>query len=191
VEAAPDFLPAVVRVLGLPHGFIGRPFRCVLPGHEDHRPSASLWRREDGTVHYHDHHKRDGVPWLTLAEVFAAQVTGKTRPLSGPELATWKLRLLVTAGLVESTMVEAPPLPPEAPLHVTRVYAGFLRLLSCRWLYTPGAPAPFTWKFAAAWCGVTERQAGEAIQELLRLGIIRIVGTHKRVALFLPGGGIQ
>jgi len=184
IERMPEFLQAAARVVGLPTSELGRSFRCVL--HPDEHPSVTLWRRDDGTVHYHDRHIGQV---FTLAEVFAARVSGQVRHLHGPELATWKLRLLVDARLLPPAPVEAPPLPADAPHFVRQVYAGFLRLLSVKWLHTPGAPSPFTWKFAARWCNVAERQAGAAIRELLRLGVVRIVGMHERTALFLPGGG--
>jgi hypothetical protein len=180
-ETHPDFLPAVGRVLGVPTAGVGVAFRCIL--HAERRPSAALWRRQDGTVHYQDFHTGRT---LTLAEVFAARVTGKVRLLRGPELAVWKLRLLVAAGLVTPAVVNAPPLPVGVPRAVQRVYRGFLDLLACRWVYTPGAPAPFTWRFAARWCGVNQRTSAAALRELLRLGIIVKAGTWERTTLFLP-----
>jgi hypothetical protein len=127
------------------------------------------------------------VEWLTLAEVYAAMVTGHVRALRGPELATWKLRLLVRAGLARPAPVALPPLPTSASDATRLVYDGFHLLLACKWLYTPGAPAPFSWRFAAAWSGVSQRPAGAAMHELLRAGIIRPAGTWKRTTLFLPG----
>jgi hypothetical protein len=180
-ETHPDFLPAVGRVLGVPTAGVGVAFRCIL--HAERRPSAALWRRQDGTVHYQDFHTGRT---LTLAEVFAARVTGKVRLLRGPELAVWKLRLLVAAGLVTPAVVNAPPLPVGVPRAVQRVYRGFLELLACRWVYTPGAPAPFTWRFAARWCRVNERTAAAALRDLLRRGILMKTGTWGRTALFLP-----
>jgi hypothetical protein len=52
---------------------------------------------------------------------------------------------------------------------------------------TPQAPAPFSWRFAAAWCGLGARQAGAALRWLLAQGVIQKVGTHQRTALFAPG----
>jgi len=192
VEAAADFLPRVAFLLGVSPD-LGRGFRCPLPGHgPDKRPSATLLRAEDGTIKLHDWHRKDGLEFFSLAEVLAAQRSGRVRSLNGPELATWKLRLLVEAGLVDPIHVDMPPLPPEASPITHRVLAAFCYLLSCKWLYTAGVPSPFTWKFAAGWCGVPERQAGEAIRELLRLGALRRVGTWKRTtSLYLPGGVAQ
>jgi hypothetical protein len=187
IERTPEFFPAVGRILGLPFLDVGRPFRRILPGHEERHASASVWRRDDGTYHYHDFHGRTRVEWFTLADVYAARVTGTVRPLRGPELATWKLRLLVQAGLAVPAPVALPLLPPSADIVARRVYEGFRLLLACKWLYAPGEPTAFSWRFAAAWSGVSQRAAGAALHQLLRAGIIRTAGTWKHTTLFLPG----
>ena len=106
VEAAADFLPRVAFLLGVSPD-LGRGFRCPLPGHgPDKRPSATLLRAEDGTIKLHDWHRKDGLEFFSLAEVLAAQRSGRVRSLNGPELATWKLRLLVEAGLVDPIHVD-------------------------------------------------------------------------------------
>jgi hypothetical protein len=69
---------------------------------------------------------------------------------------------------------------------VSKVFEGFLLLLGCKWLRTPGAPTPFAWRFAADWCHISERHSGESIQWLLREGYIRQVGKHGGTTLFLP-----
>jgi hypothetical protein len=79
-------------------------------------------------------------------------------------------------------------------LSVKQVYTGFLDLLRAKWLHTPGEPTPFTWSFAAAWCGM--RSAGyvvSAIKWLLKEGYLRHVGVYRpahgrKMAVFLPGG---
>ena len=70
---------------------------------------------------------------------------------------------------------------------VRKVYEGFEFLLACKWRHTPQAPAPFSWRFAAAWCGLGERHIGEAMRWLLAHGFLRRVGRHRQAALFLPG----
>src|SRR5688500_15270478 len=42
----------------------------------------------------------------------------------------------------------------------------------------PWPADPFTWRFVAAWCGVSETTAGQATRELLALDVIRTVGEH-------------
>ena len=178
---------SVGKIVGLPFLDIGRTFRCILPGHYERHPSASVWRRDDGTYHYHDFHGRAGVERLTLADAYAARMTGEVRALRGPELPTWKLRLLVRAGLAVPALVALPPLPTSAGAATRLVYHGFRLLLACKWLYAPGAPAPFSWRSASRLCGVSERAVGTAMHELLRSAIIRSAGTWKRTTLFLPG----
>jgi hypothetical protein len=136
---------------------------------------------------YHDWHARDGVPWYTLPDVRASLAHRQAVRLHGPSVATWQLRLLVEMGILDPYPVTVRPLPPGVRLAVRKVYEGFEFLLACKWWYTPPAPAPFSWHFAAAWCGLGERHAGEAIRWLLAQGFLRRVGTHKRTALFLPG----
>ncbi len=83
--------------------------------------------------------------------------------------------------------VPARALPAAAPMSVQKVYRGFVHLLACKWLYT-AAPTPYSWRFAAAWCGMhSMQQIGAAMMWLLKRGYVRRVGTHQRTALFLPG----
>jgi hypothetical protein len=125
---------------------------------------------------------------LTLPEVRAAQAYGEVRRLHGPEMATWRMRLLVEAGILRAVAVGAPAMPADAPGYVHQVYGSFLYLLGCKWLYRHGAPTAFSRGFASAWCGVGERQAGDAIQHLTAAGFMRCVGKVGRMPLYLPGG---
>jgi len=171
---------------------LGKPFRCILPGHDEHRASASLYRRRDGLVVYRDWHRRDGEEFYYLSEVYAARFYGHARKLSRPELAVWKLRLLVDTGFVAPASVPMPDLPATMTPAMRRVYEGFKLLLGCKWLHSPGEATPFSWRFASVWCGVSERHAGEAIGALIRAGVIRTAGQfttsgRTRLTLFLPG----
>jgi hypothetical protein len=166
---------------------IGKTFRCVLPGHTDKHPSASLYRRRDGLVVYRDWHAASNQDWYSLAEVRAVKAYERVVKVNAPELATWHLRLLVETGFTKPVEVPAAPLPPEARPALHRVYDGFLLLLGCKWLHTYGAPTPFSWRFASAWCGVSERHVGQAIRELLKLGFIRHAGKDCKLQVFLPG----
>ena len=184
------YVSAAARLLGIPPDKavgegLGLPFACVLPGHTESRPSASLYELRDGSIVYHDWHRRDGREWFSLPEVFAAQAYGKVVNLRGPELATWQLRFLVETGFAEAVQVEMRPLPAAASRCVRSTYEGFKLLLGCKWLYEYGAPTAFSWRFAAAWCGLSERHAGSAITDLVRLGIIRVVGRYP-MTLYLP-----
>lgn len=174
--------------LGLPIEPIGRSFHCILPGHDETKPSATLaWDPKTETLKYHDWRRRSGPEWFLLAHVYAARFTGKVAWIRGPALVAWQLRLLVDASIVPPYPVRLADLPSNAPTTVKRVYHGYWHLLRCKWLYIPQSPTPFTWRFAAAWCEMGERQAGEAMAWLLKHGYLRQVDKHRRTALFLPG----
>lgn len=175
---------------------LGSKFHCVLPGHAENKPSASLGRTDTGYYYYHDwHYGRHRAPEiLTLAEVYAATVTGRVEKQKSPPLhATWKLRMLVEMGVLPPATVPMPPLPQNASESLRCVYEGFRYLLACRWTMTPNAPAPFTWRFGANWCGVAPQTAQQGIQKLYAMGIIEQVDSTpgaygKDMALYLPCG---
>ena len=187
----------LVRRYGLaPEGAtpIGRNFCCILPGHEDAHPSATLYWSQSGEVMYHDWHKIHGQEWWNLVEVYAAVVigavavtkTGYAADLPPPSFAVWRLRLLNEAQVIEPSPVEIAPLPNDAPRYVAKVYAGFRLLLACKWAYVPGKPTVFAWSFAAGWCGVGIVNAGKAIQWLVGHGVLEPVGRYRRQPLYLP-----
>jgi hypothetical protein len=107
------------------------------------------------------------------------------------EHATWKLILLVEAGLLPLIPVRASQLPVADAL-LAQVYERFLFLLGCRWNYQYGAPAPFTRDFAAALCETTVREARDAIDRLKDLGAIYVAQEQprgiKKLRLWLPDG---
>lgn len=177
-----------LRTEGLAETGQGKPFKCVIPGHTDSRPSASLWmHRQTGAVMYRDWHEADGDKWYSLPQVRAALGYGRMKRLKGPELATWQIRLLVETGLLAPFEVKIRPLPSTAKESTRQVYEGFRLLLGCKWRYSPGDPTPFSRKFAAAWCGVSEATAGRAIAELqMQYRCMRIVKQHGYLRLWAP-----
>jgi len=183
-----DVWRRVATRLGLPIE-IGTAFRCPLPGHEESRASAALYVAQNGEVVLHDFHKRSGQEFFTLVDVYMALQSGRVRRLRGPEHAVWSRRLQVELGLLQPVPVPFPPLPDNARRRdvLRRAYEGIRLLFGVRWLGTHGAAAPLVWSFLSEWCGIGERQAGEAIHELLRLGVIHIAGKYRRLTLFLPG----
>jgi Bifunctional DNA primase/polymerase, N-terminal len=184
----PDLALACAAVLGVPTPRVGHAFLCVLPGHDEAHPSASLhWDPKTGALQYRDWHVRSGVAWYTLPDVRASLAYGRAVRLRGPSVATWQLRLLVEARILAPYPVSARPLPVEVRPAIRTVYDGFLLLLGCKWWHTPQAPTPFSWRFAAAWCGLGERHVGEAMRWLLAHGLIRQMGRYRTMALFLPG----
>jgi hypothetical protein len=183
----PDVAMRCARVLGVPTTRVGQGFLCLLPGHDERHPSASLhWDPKTGALQYRDWHARSGVDWYTLPDVRASLAFGWAVRLRGPSVATWQLRLLIEARILAPYPVPARPLSPDVRPAVRRVYAGFRLPLACKWWHTPQAPTAFSWRFASAWCGLGERHVGAAMRWLLAQGFIREVGRHRQMALFLP-----
>ena len=178
-----DVALACAKTLGLPTEKIGQTCRCIL--HGDRHPSASLyWDPKTEALKYRDWHRKGEAEWYTLADVYASTIAGRVRRLTGPSMATWFLRLLVEAG--RPVAVPARRLPSTVRPAVRKVYEGFLLLLGCKWLHTSGDPTTFTWQFAADWCGLSERHAGQRIRWLLQEGYIRQGGKHPGTPLYLP-----
>lgn len=206
----PETIRRILPILGLddryfPNNGRGKSFRCILPGHEERKPSASIYRLQSDVFVYHDWHGADGAEWYYLGEVYASQQTGRVQRFRAghdttnpqqerirPELIQWSLRLLIEAGVAKPAPVKALELPASMPKSVHKVYDGFIRLLECKWMHTTDRPTAFSWRFAADWCGVNERTANKAIKTLLSTGYIQIVGQvpssyGKSIAVFLPG----
>jgi hypothetical protein len=178
---------AVARI-GIPTGIeLKKAFDCVLPDHKGH--NAALYRDGKGRIAYHCFGPRER--FYTLGDVMASQAYGEAVTLKGAELAAWLIRLLVEGGILSPAIVNAPALPTSARPALHKVYGGFVLLLGCRWLHTPDAPSPFSWRFASAWCDVAYRHVGDAMKELLASGYIakagEIKGRYNATALFLPG----
>lgn len=189
-----DIVPALCSALGIPRESgerIGKKFCCVLPGHEEHRPSASLYVHPSGLIVYKDFHEREGKGCLTLPEVRAAQAYGQLTEIGKPEYAVWSIRLLVEAGVIDPAPVDSLILPSNVRPSVRKVWDGFRLLLGCKWLHSHGDPTPFTRRFASNWCGLAERHTVEAVKQLLRMGMMEQVGSMhaggRSLMLFLPG----
>ena len=179
---------------------VGKSFRCPLPGHEEANPSAALWEKPDGVIMMQDFHARtrkyvemDGekvadtkhpltddegyIVWWPLPDVFAAVTTSQTELLGVGERALWWLRALHQAGCIPLTAQMGAQLPPDAPRAAKRLYEGFLYLLELRRLYDPnqGNAAPYTWRFAAKWCGYKGMNTvSRGMKWLLGRGYLRV-----------------
>jgi len=188
--SSPAVALQLAPLLGIDVNRIGAAFPDVMPGmRPDVTPSASLYQNERGIIVYRSFRMAD--QFWTLGEVRASLAYGEpTRFATGkgmrPEGACWAIRLLIEGGLVQGAKVAHRPLMDDAPKAARKVYAGFLQLLGCKWLYTKGDPSPFSWRFASAWCGMGHRQAGEGMQWLLSNGYLVQTGRHGRTALFMP-----
>jgi len=169
-------------------------FLCILPDHEERSPSASLYRDPETDLFlYRDWHERNGHSWYTLAELRASLGYRRAVKLRASEQARWYARLFYEAGLIKPVSIQVPTDGLDA---VEKTVAdGFALLLALNWIKKPGEPAAFTRRFAAAWCGTSEREAARALQGLRRRDVIRVVGEHERrgggrFPLYLPGTGL-
>jgi hypothetical protein len=182
-----EFATDVARLVGIDFKVLGKPFRCVLPGHAENRPSAALIREsQHGTIVYHDLHRADGHPVFTLTEIYAAATSGVVTKLSGRIHAVWKRRLLRDLGLLEPYQLPIRPLPANAPANAVRWYDAFLGLCAVRGEGQIEEGVPFTANFAKAWCGLTPNQAVKGKGWLIKNGFIHQVGKHDRMGLWLP-----
>jgi len=178
---------------------IGQAFKCILPGHKDNKPSSSIYQGRNGVYIYRDFHGAKGEQILLLPEVYASlhykRVVSASdklaeKEIGKPEVATWGIRLLVDMGFIKPHKVDYKPLKEKVPPTIKKTYEGFIRLLECKYIYSPNEPTPFSWRFASAWCQVSERKAGEAIKWLLSKGYIKEQGktSGKRpMSLFMLG----
>lgn len=158
-------------------------FPCPLPGHEgrafiDYAPQDP--RDEPRLLCCRNR-------WRSLGEVRAAQGYGADALRTNIEVATWTRLLAWEAVCFEPAPVYVPELPGEAPAATRRVREAFALLLGLRWADYERRPVAYSIRFAAAWAGVSFRQAREGIAELLELGVIREAGRVGRVRLYLPG----
>lgn len=160
----------------------GASFNCVIPSKTvDTRPSASLFELTDGTIAYRDWRASEGeADYYMLAEVYASIRYKEKRKLNGPELITWSNRLLVDAGILAITPVEAPELPLSLSKKkaINAVYEGFKQLLAVKNLYLESNRTAFSFRFGAAWCGLSLRSVQNAMTQLQAFGYIQMVGKE-------------
>ena len=69
----------------------------------------------------------------------------------------------------------------DARANVEKVYKGFILLLRVREAYKPGnLPAPYSYRFAARWCGMKKEATGAAIKWLFKHGYLTSNGTTSK-----------
>ena len=185
-----DVALEVMRLCGREVRGVGKAFSCPLPGHDEKRASAALWKKgEEGLIMLHDFHRKLKLPgpngytdkdgnvlWWPLPDVYAALVTGKGLLLKKGERAIWWIRALHQIGRVNPPLKNHYPLPTDTdrlkgvmqvknpePVDkpytiktetVKKLYDGFVYLMELRQLYGEQESAPFSWTFAADWCGI-------------------------------------
>ena len=181
---------AILKKCGADPKAPGKAFLCPL--HAEERPSAALWKPEGGFFGFHDFHCASGREWFSLPEVYCSVITGEVCELGPGEKTVWWLRALHDIGAIEVPEIPCYPIPKSADFSGTsrasieKVYQGFVYLLRLRRLYEQGQKGtPYTFTFAAGWCGLSCHQvAGRAVTWLMKNGYIRRVGETEKPGRF-------
>lgn len=103
LAAIPEIAFGLAQLCGRHISRIGQAFRCILPGHQERRPSAAFYAAKDGCILYHDFHQRDGSEWYTLGEVYHAITTGRVQKLRPVDSARWLCKLALQLGFETQT----------------------------------------------------------------------------------------
>jgi hypothetical protein len=164
------------------------PFPCILPRHgPDRDPSATRFQTSSGHYLYHDWHARSGDEFWPVPDVFAALVTGKVKRLPKPSRKTWRLRLMVEAGLLEPYPVEMKPIPDDLPKLLRHFCERFRYLCACKWTYQERAPTMFSDEFAAGWCGIREGSIWKLRRLAMAHGFMVVARDDQGHLVYLPG----
>jgi Bifunctional DNA primase/polymerase, N-terminal len=185
---------AIVRrycdLLSIP---FGKGFCCLLPGHEESHPSASLYREPLNRAYvyrcFHHRGAETANGFLTLSSAYASWRSGQVRQLAGPEQAVWMIKLLRELGVLKPIPVTPLQLPPGLTRRAYAFYDAFLQ----RYAVGGGQPVRFTWAFAEFWCGLarSSEYTGLAFKQLMSIGAIVRVGDDGRSGLFVPGRSLR
>src|ERR1700730_1741240 len=154
-------------------------FRCILPGHEETRPSANFFRHPvSGLWIYKDHH-HDGTCY-TLADLRASLAAGRALKLKQkPTCLYWYGRLFADCWIIEPARIaiQTPTCCSEA---TQRAADGLSLLMGIRALLNTGETIPFSPSFASIWCGITKKQHQIAMRQLEGWGSIKREGSYKQ-----------
>ena len=178
----------LARALGAPDDVaIGASFPCLI--HADANPSASLWRYEADAQRPLPRLARRQARRRSVAPARARACAPRREDAAAQPTRARDLEAASRArGRARSSRSRSSD-PPRRVDGSRTSGTGFLDLLALRWTVTPGAPAPYSARFAAAWCGVSTHRAHEAIGALARAGSLRLVGRDPRgTRLWLPEG---
>jgi len=185
----PECAAYICALAGLPEERLsdGRAFSCCLPGHREEHPSATWVRTAHGYSLYKDWHRRSTHLHWPLPDVYAALMTRKLKRLPKASRKTWRLRLMIAAGVLEPYPVPMRPTPPDAPMIVHHLCAGFKHLLECKWHHCPNTATQFSQGFAARWCGIPKGSVSYALQYAQRLDLIVYAGQECGAPVYRPG----
>jgi hypothetical protein len=170
-------LPPICALLGIPLTSLGVPFRCVIPGHEESNPSATLIKAKAGHVKYFEFHEKGQFSnYLQLAEVYHARHTGQLVRLDDCSLARWTAKLLVDSGVVPLAPVNLLPFPPgtNPTINHYRVCDLYRYCMGLRKLIGD-THMPFSASFIAYNSEVARSTAARIMQDLIEWKILRKV----------------
>ncbi len=123
------------------------------------------------------HHSQQPPTGLALAEVYAISTAKRLHLPRGPELARWKRKALVDAGIVEPHPVQLAPLPPDAPNSARQTWHAIAGLLQVRFLVDPpDEPVPISSPFLSSWSGMPQSTLERGKRWLEPHGYITRVG---------------
>jgi hypothetical protein len=178
-------------------------FRCILPGHDERRPSASIWRDKRDYCVYRDFHQRGKKKAYSLTEVYAWLKTGQEVQLGQGEMVLWACRMLTDLKLLDPRyfpqLLIRKELASDAPANAQRAWDSIMELWVYRLLYDPDVEnmaTPLSGSFLERWAGLTPKQAKYARDWLVRNQYLRRVPATKgkRIPsrsqvqnLYLPG----
>jgi len=187
----------ILEELGCPAREHGA-FSCIRHP-PDETPSAALHQEDDGNVMYKCfHHDKKEV---AIGQVYAECMNGtlydaprndstvwSEKRMDKGEAKAWTVRayhdllgyelpdLKVKPRELEFTAVlgeRSRALRADARANIEKVYRGFILLLRVREAYEPGSlPAPYSYRFAARWCGMKREAAGAAVKWLFAHGYL-------------------
>ena len=157
------------NVFGVSVNKIGSSFICPL--HPESKPSASLFRAANGNIGMKDFH-RNG-KFYTLAELYFEYKNKKQKDLDSGTFIIWWCRLLRDSGAIKVPKI----LPPKPLADLSKnqriIYESFIELLEVQQVYnTKQRPAPFSYRFAADWSGLSLASAQSAIKGLVKKGYL-------------------
>jgi hypothetical protein len=104
-----------------------------------------------------------------------------------PSRKTWRLRLLIEAGLLDPYPVEMKPIPEDMPKLLRHFCERFRYLCACKWTYQERAPTMFSDAFAAGWCGIREGSIWKLRRLALAHGFLVAARDDDGRLVYLPG----
>jgi hypothetical protein len=130
---------------------VGSSFKCPL--HKEKKPSAALYRTDNGVIGFKDFHRAGA--FYTLPELYYEYLTGKQKSLKSGTALIWWIRLLRNAGVIEVPRIIVNKDLDQLSDKQRVLFEGFVELLEVQQAYnTEQDSAPFSHRFAAEWTGL-------------------------------------